>query len=174
MKKNLRDEFVKLIEEGKTITGACKALGVHRSTYYDWLKESKEFALNMSKARRASISSMNEIAEVQVRRALIEGDNRMVRWWMESQHPLFVRNRNTVTIISRGENSTKEESEVDTLSKDNAFSMIKAMYLNGFKDHIKIPKNLEREYAEWVEENKAQERKRSVRDDFDPFIDEVF
>jgi len=174
MKKNLRDEFVKLVEEGKTITGACKALDVHRSTYYDWLKESKEFALNISKARRASVSSMNDLAEIWARRALVEGDRKMVRWWMEKQHPLFARDRDSVVVISRSENSTKEESEVNRLSKDSTFSMIKAMYLNGFKDHIKIPKNLEREYAEWVEENEERERKRSVRDDFDPFIDEVF
>ena len=49
--KDLTEKICKLLKIGNTVTTTCKALGIGRQTFYDWMKAKPYFSYTIKKAQ---------------------------------------------------------------------------------------------------------------------------
>ena len=52
----LVNELIKYIEAGNYIITACDAVGIHKDTFFDWLKEKSDFSDSIKKAESKAIA----------------------------------------------------------------------------------------------------------------------
>jgi hypothetical protein len=62
-----------------TIREACVYAGIHHDSYYRWLKESDEFALEMEKAQQFISNKAKEV----IMDGILQGDRNDAKWWLE-------------------------------------------------------------------------------------------
>jgi ACT domain-containing protein len=65
---------------------ACEKVGVGRSTYYYWRKQSKKFANECDKAISEGILMMNDMAESQLINAVRSGNISAIAMWLKHHH----------------------------------------------------------------------------------------
>ena len=87
-----KERFIELYGEARThITDLCRAVGIGRKTYYDWLDKDPEFAMRIAEAE----SEVND----DMKKALIEkggeGDLGTIIFWLKMRHPEFKMQNNT-------------------------------------------------------------------------------
>lgn len=49
--KDLVDKLIEAFHDDATVEQACYVAGIHKTTYYDWLKQDEDFSYEMSKAQ---------------------------------------------------------------------------------------------------------------------------
>ena len=49
--KELTEKICKLLKIGNTITTTCQAVGIHKDTFYDWMKKKSDFSDAIKKAQ---------------------------------------------------------------------------------------------------------------------------
>ena len=76
MKKNNKDLFIdSYLEHGK-ITRACKAIGIHPSTFYDWKEKDPDFVKRLKQATQYSNEELTETALTVLKNIVAKGDNK--------------------------------------------------------------------------------------------------
>jgi ACT domain-containing protein len=78
MKTDLKGDFVKLIEDGFTVSSACKKLGIHRSTFYEWQGDDPMFGYKVTMARHTSVERITDVAEQWMCKWVADGDRKSV------------------------------------------------------------------------------------------------
>ncbi len=79
-------EIVKALENGDGRVRACKAAGIHYSTFLDWLEHKPEFSEAIKKAERCGLSRVRDLAQ----RGIIEKFTshwQAAAWWLERNYP---------------------------------------------------------------------------------------
>lgn len=59
-KNTIKEAVLESLSNGATITAACKAAGVGRTTFYKWIEEDVEFAEAVSHSENASIITVED------------------------------------------------------------------------------------------------------------------
>lgn len=88
--KQLMDEKVKFTEKvlsdlkyalmkDFTIEEACHYAGINKDTYYEWYKQSDEFAFEMETAKSTILRKAKDIIE----KGLASGDQNIAKWILE-------------------------------------------------------------------------------------------
>lgn len=153
MKKGLKEELVRLLDEGATVSMACKKLGIHRSTYYDWQNEDPNLSARISMARHIAHERVTDVAEQWIGKWVMEGDRKSVYKWLEMNHPKFLTTRDRVTMIIRDERTPEEESGVVQIDEHMAFQQMFALRNSGMASVIKMPPHMKHRYEAWLDRN---------------------
>ena len=151
----LKKKLLELIEQGASVTKACKLLQLHRSTVYDWKKSDLDFALKFANARVNALEETDDAADYWIQRWVREGDKGAVYRWSDHRHPIFMRD--SIKMLVRG----KEEHEdlATSMPKEQLFMIMRALKhtgLGGAVDFEPLPEKLLAEYAEWYKKNTPQ------------------
>lgn len=75
----LVEQIIRLVESGVFYIDACYAVGIHKDTFYEWLRSKPDFSDSIKKARARAIS----IRVARIDRAGREGDWKADAWWLE-------------------------------------------------------------------------------------------
>lgn len=86
MKAYQKEDVIKEIENELTIKTVCKKLGLSRQTVYRWLKEDKEFAKDLLKAKKMAVADMNDECENRVLNKIKNDDSGMIKFWLRYHH----------------------------------------------------------------------------------------
>lgn len=73
--------WVAAIEEHKTITHACRALGISRETFYRWCREHPE----MAEARKEGKDTVLDIVESKLFKAIEQGNMTAIIYYLNNQ-----------------------------------------------------------------------------------------
>ena len=76
---------MQLLSEGCSISQACAAVGIGRTTVYRWLESDPDFAHALDTARTRMIAA----AERTLQRAIEHGDTRAAMWLLERLAPEY-------------------------------------------------------------------------------------
>jgi hypothetical protein len=76
---------LQLLSEGCSISQACAAVGIGRTTVYRWLESDPDFAHAFDTARTRMIAA----AERTLQRAIEHGDTRAAMWLLERLAPEY-------------------------------------------------------------------------------------
>lgn len=153
MKKGLKEELVRLLDEGATVSMACKKLGIHRSTFYDWQNEDPDLSRRISMARHIAHERVTDVAEQWIGKWVMEGDRKSVYKWLEMNHPKFLTTRDRVAMIIRDKHATEEESGVAHMDEEATFQNIFAFRNSGLASAFQMPSHLRRKYDAWLDKN---------------------
>ena len=82
-------KLLKELNESPIIEMACKKSGVHRSSYYRWLKYDEEFEEAARVAIDASSGKVSDLAVSQLISLIQEKDFRAIIYWLSRRHPDF-------------------------------------------------------------------------------------
>ena len=83
--RQARRQLLQLLSEGCSISQACAAVGIGRTTVYRWLESDPEFANALDMARTRMIAA----AERTLQRAIEHGDTRAAMWLLERLAPEY-------------------------------------------------------------------------------------
>jgi hypothetical protein len=83
--RQARRRLLQLLSEGCSISQACAAVGIGRTTVYRWLQSDPEFANALDMARTRMIAA----AERTLQRAIEHGDTRAAMWLLERLAPEY-------------------------------------------------------------------------------------
>ncbi len=144
---DIKSKFVGIMENGASVTKACKLLNINRSTFYDWLEKDAKFAEAYIKAKTICMDETNDAAAFHYHKKVREGDPKFVRKWLDQQHPDFVRK--TLNVLFR-----KEDGDAGLLSlePEQLFLLMKAYKHAGFTVDG-LSEKLKKQYDEWVMKN---------------------
>lgn len=78
-----REQFVKFLREGYTITAASKAMGITRQTYYEAASKIPEFAAEVHQAR----DQVTEIIEDSLYKQALDGNTTATIFWLCNRAP---------------------------------------------------------------------------------------
>lgn len=71
--------LVKSFEDGSTITEACHVAGISRQSFYDWMRDHKEFLDRISIAQEYP----DYVARSVLTKSIKEGNVDTAKWWAE-------------------------------------------------------------------------------------------
>jgi hypothetical protein len=71
------------LSEGCTRTGAMKAAGIARRTFYNWLEDVQDFRENVQYAEAEARVAI----EARLHRLAIEGDRFSIMYWLQNRYP---------------------------------------------------------------------------------------
>ena len=83
--RQARRRLLQLLSEGNSISQACAAVGIGRTTVYRWLESDTEFARALDTARTRMIAA----AERTLLHAIEHGDTRAAMWLLERLAPEY-------------------------------------------------------------------------------------
>jgi len=83
--RQARRQLLQLLSEGCSISQACAAVGIGRTTVYRWLESDPDFANALDMARTCMIAA----AERTLQRAIEHGDTRAAMWLLERLAPEY-------------------------------------------------------------------------------------
>ncbi len=83
--RQARRQLLQLLSEGCSISQACAAVGIGRTTVYRWLESDPEFANALDMARTRMIAA----AERTLQGAIEHGDTRAAMWLLERLAPEY-------------------------------------------------------------------------------------
>ena len=83
--RQARRQLLQLLSEGNSISQACAAVGIGRTTVYRWLESDTEFARALDTARTRMIAA----AERTLLHAIEHGDTRAAMWLLERLAPEY-------------------------------------------------------------------------------------
>ena len=83
--RQARRQLLQLLSEGCSISQACAAVGIGRTTVYRWLESDTEFARALDTARTRMIAA----AERTLLHAIEHGDTRAAMWLLERLAPEY-------------------------------------------------------------------------------------
>ncbi|MFA6408474.1 MAG: helix-turn-helix domain-containing protein [Candidatus Paceibacterota bacterium] len=149
-----KKKLLELIEQGAPIAKACKKVGIHRDTFYEWKKDDG-FGIAVAHARLYCLAETNDAAEYWMHAWVRQGDKKSVYKWLDSQNPMFMRD--AVKITFRDDGPTLDEDAVPSgFTKEDFFMVLGAHELSGMNSfNIEgLSKNLKREYSAWKEANR--------------------
>ena len=86
-------KFVEAFNNGYSIAEACQYAGVHRDTYYSWIKKYPGFEEKMNVAKLM----INRRAKEIVVKSIIDGNTSNAKWWLEHKDPDF-KNKSAVEL----------------------------------------------------------------------------
>lgn len=72
-------------ESGGNISTVCAAVGIHRSTYYDWLDNDDAFAKAMYEAK---MEKCDEMEQQLYQRGFEKSDTALI-YWLKNNHPNY-------------------------------------------------------------------------------------
>ena len=152
-----KKKLLELIELGAPISKACKKVGVHRSTYYEWMRDD-EFGMAVAQARFCSLMETNDAAEYWMRAWVRQGDKKSVYKWVDAHDPMFMRN--AIQMTFRGDGPTADEDGVPIgMTKGELFMLLRADETSGARrfSFKKFSKRLLKEYDDWKYENSSDQ-----------------
>jgi len=83
--RQARRQLLQLLSEGCSISQACAAVGIGRTTVYRWLESDPDFAHALDTARTRMIAA----AERTLLHAIERGDTRAAMWLLERLAPEY-------------------------------------------------------------------------------------
>ncbi len=148
--KSDKKQFTDLIEQGSSITKACKLLNIHRSTFYDWLDNDADFRIEYMRAKSYCRETTDDIAGFIYHQKVREGDRRYHMKWLNEQHPEYMRKKIDIVFKLKDHANDGVSKSMD---KEELFELARALDNSGFDIVESIPKNLQDEYWIWFSEN---------------------
>ena len=91
------------------ISNTCKAIGISRPTYYDWLEKDKWF---LGQIMESEMELNDDIREVLIQKAG-EGDLGAVIFYLKKRHPDFKETPSTLVQVNFKEEASKEMKEYE-------------------------------------------------------------
>jgi len=86
------DKLLEALAAGATITDACAAEGIGRSTYYEWREACPAFAERADSALDAGTDTLEEVA----RKRAVDGSDTLLIFLLKGRRPEKFRERYTV------------------------------------------------------------------------------
>lgn len=151
---DIKKKLLELIEQGAPITKACKKVGIHRDTFYEWRKDDV-FGIEVARARLHCLAETNDAAEYWMHSWVRQGDKKSVYKWLDSQNPMFMHD--AVKMIIRDHSPTLDEDAIPLgFTKEDFFMVLGANELSGLNRFSieGLSKKLKKEYAVWKEANR--------------------
>lgn len=90
-----------------SVKATCEKTGIGRTTYYDWMRDDKEFAKSVREYDEKFLEDLDQTGKLQI----LKGDSSMIRFYLDRRHPNF--KQRTVTEVITGSKSLKELIEED-------------------------------------------------------------
>ena len=85
--KKLIETIAEYIEKGATVEATCKIVGIHKSTYYDWLSKAEEGKKGLISDFSDAIKKAEGEAEYKAIASIFESDNWQAKaWYLERKH----------------------------------------------------------------------------------------
>ncbi|HMP67246.1 MAG TPA: hypothetical protein PKA60_00655 [Candidatus Paceibacterota bacterium] len=152
MKKTneVKKKFLEIIEGGNTITKACKLVGIHRSTFYEWRDQDVDFALNLMRAQQVATEITDEVAGFHYHQKVRQGDTKFLKKWLDERHPEYAKK---TLRIAFDLTENRGAPIIQTVDKDELFVRLRAFINSGMVGFSDIPKELELEFWNWYEAN---------------------
>ncbi len=92
----LKGLFVQALEQNTgNITEACKAINVHRTTYYNWYKKFPQFAKQCDAVKEGLI----DIAESQLHKNVADGNQKAIEFTLINLKKQIYSNRDLLPVI---------------------------------------------------------------------------
>jgi hypothetical protein len=94
IKKEKFIDFYKRDEVRGNVTTSCDAVGINRTTYYNWLEKDEDFRKQIYDAKMAMCDDMEQVL---IARA-VEKDTTALIYWLKYNHPQYKEVGNTTNI----------------------------------------------------------------------------
>jgi hypothetical protein len=107
----LKVKIVELLKKTPVIQIVCEKTGVSRATYYRWLKQDPEFAMQCEEALLLGRSLINELAESQLINAIREKNMTGIIFWLKYNHPNYKPKLELSGTIKTNQELTDEEKQ---------------------------------------------------------------
>ncbi len=88
-KEKVKESIIKELSEMPIVQFACKKVGVSRSTYYRWRKNSKKFTTLTDNAIREGLLFLNDITESQLISAIKDRNMSAITFWLRHHHKAY-------------------------------------------------------------------------------------
>lgn len=75
----LVSQLEECLKNGFTVSAACRLVGIHRDTYYDWHTRFEGFSDRMQYAKDFALEAARQV----VVKSIIEGDVQTSKWYLE-------------------------------------------------------------------------------------------
>lgn len=125
LNKKLTDEMCKYIEEGNTITNACRLAGIDRHTHYNWVRNGKKgirpFKDYYDRIEKAKGLAEDGMVNVVRESAIVDGNVGAAQWWLSRRYPdswgkkerveAKVDNSQKIEIVTVKTDDAEEDSE---------------------------------------------------------------
>lgn len=105
-----QESLLKELHKKPNVEYACAKVGISRSTYYRWLKESRKFAQAAQQALKESRERVNDWAEAVIIGKVTEKDVGASKYWLAHNHPHYMSRRKR--------KKREEEQSIKTLIMD--------------------------------------------------------
>lgn len=100
--------FIELYRETHGFISDCaRAVGIDRSTYYEWLDKDKDFALAIADAEA---ETNDEMKQALIQKAA-DGDMTGIIFWLKSRHPEFKPQPTTLVQVNNYKDEASKELE---------------------------------------------------------------
>lgn len=85
----VREKFLKRLKESPTIKAACRATGIDRKTYYNWIKKNEKFAKQCEEALKEGRESVCDTAESQIFDLISEKKIEAIKFYLTHNNPRY-------------------------------------------------------------------------------------
>jgi hypothetical protein len=139
----IKKKLLELIEQGAPIAKACKKVGIHRSTFYEWRK-GDDFGMAVAQARLLCIDETSGAAEYWMHVWVRQGDKKSVYKWIDTH--------NAVQMTIRNDGPMPDEDGVPLgFTREELFALMRASEVSGLYRFTfeNFSKKLMREYRDW-------------------------
>jgi hypothetical protein len=93
---NLKAQLLAELEENPLVSRACSKLAIHRSSFYRWCEEDKNFKSSSTKAIEKGRSKMNDFAESKLLENINNNQFQSIAFWLRNNtaryHPPSTQN----------------------------------------------------------------------------------
>lgn len=89
----IKKRFVELYRDPANranVSTICKAVGISRQTFYDWLKSNQEFAVAFNNALEELRDDMEQVLHEKA----ADGNTAELIFWLKNNHPKYKEQRN--------------------------------------------------------------------------------
>jgi len=88
-----RTKIVQILSESPLVGGACKKVGIARSTFYRWMKDNPDFRNAVDRALESGRSHLCEFAESSLLKKIKEGDIGATKFFLSNNDPRYIPKR---------------------------------------------------------------------------------
>lgn len=114
--------FLELFERTLgSIKASCEKAGIHRDTYYEWLKSDPQFAADIKNTWGKKLEDVEQLAAIE----MLKGNTSLIRHFLDRRHPLY-RPRVKVEGPVIGEKTLEQEfDEMEFVDNEDELDLLK-------------------------------------------------
>lgn len=147
-----KNKLLKELEKTGNVYISCARVGIDRSTYYEWLKNDKEFGKKMREAIKRGREGNCDIAEYALMKNAKEGKMDAIKYVLGHQSKIYKPKDRKIHLIH--DNKNNSEKAVELRKKES-----RRIYCAGYTDSMKhYTEGLREKYKHINSEEEMDER----------------